>query len=208
MVRVWHCINRSVIIIRSRIFTSRSKNVSFFLLYSWANLRLGWNFFKLLRNPSSFSWPRVQMKKMSSMYLNLKWLMLLGFRIFRFNLIHEDTRIWWCKCSSSDSISWNLLFNFSRFSQLNKTVNGDLLRLSFFRASFNAIKSSLCGILGYSPTISAVTSIEFFERFLICLIFPRKSPESLMYDQLLYITGFKLLKSFLYILGRKYNFLK
>ena len=78
----------------------------------------------------------------------------------------------------------------------------------FFRASFNAFKSSLCGILGYSPTISAVTSIEFFERFLICLIFPRKSPESLMYDQLLYITGFKLLKSFLYILSRKYNFLK
>ena len=110
------------------------------------------------------------------------------FQKFRFKLIHGNARIWWCKLSS-DSRSWTLLFNFSikfkviilehKFSQLNKIFSRDLLWLSFFRASSSAFKPSLCGILGYSPTTSAVTSIEFSGRFTISLIFLRKSPESL-----------------------------
>ena len=101
----------------------------------------------------------------------------------------------------------------------------------FSRVSSNAFKPSSCGILGYSPTTSAVTSKEFSGRFPICLIFLKNSPESLMYDQLLCMTCFKwwsknsdafsvrvpqldiiggpgALKSFLQILGRKYNFPK
>ena len=117
--------------------------------------------------------------------------MLLGFQEFRFNLIHENARIWWCKLSS-DSSFLNLLFNFSlkfkiiilkhKFSQVNKIISRDLLRISFSRASSKTFKPSSCGILGYSPTTSTVTSIEFPGRFPICLIFLRKSPESLMYD--------------------------
>ena len=86
-------------------------------------------------------------------------------------------------------------------------------------------------ILGYSPTTLAATSIEFSGRFPISSIFLRKFPEFLMYDQLLCMTGFKwwsknsdafsvgmpkldimgcpgTLKSFLWILGRRYNFPK
>ena len=162
------------------------------------------------------------------------------FQKFRFKLIHGYARIWWCKLSSN-SRSSTLLFNFSikfkviilehKFSQLNKIFSRDLLWLSFFRAFSSAFKPSSCGILGYSPTTSAVTSIEFSGRFPICLIFLRKSTESLMYDQLPCMTGFKwwsknsdafsvgvsqldftgrpgTLKSVMWMLGRKYNFPK
>ena len=47
------------------------------------------------------------------------------------------------------------------------------------------------GIIRHSPTTSVVTNIEFSGKFLICLIFLRKFPESIMYDQLICITGFR-----------------
>ena len=105
--------------------------------------------------------------------------MLLGFQKFKFNLIYEDSRIWWCNFSSN-SHSWNILFNFSvklkiiilehKFSQLSqilKIFSRDLIRLSFSRASSNTFKSNSCGILVYSPKTYVVTSIGFSERFTI-----------------------------------------
>ena len=60
------CFNiyRSATMLRSRIFTYRSESEIFFLLSSWVKLRLGWNLLKLSRDPFSFSWPWVLMKKM------------------------------------------------------------------------------------------------------------------------------------------------
>ena len=125
---------------------------------------------------------------------------MLNFKKFRLNLVHEDPRIWWWKLSSYSS-SWNLLLYFSiklkiiilkhKFSQLNKIVSGDLLRLSFSRPFFNASRPSSCWILGFSHTKSIVTSTEFSERFFVCFILLRKFSESLNYDHLLCITGFK-----------------
>ena len=90
------------------------------------------------RNFSSFPWPKFQMKNLCTWAQ--WWLMLLGFQKFRVKLIHEDAHIWWCKLSSYSS-SLNLLFFFSinykiiifkhKFSQLNKIVSGDLIRLFF-----------------------------------------------------------------------------
>ena len=103
--------------------------------------KLRMEFIKIIKKSFKFLLGMSPDEKMSSVYLNHTngWCYWV-FGKFKFNLIHEDGRIWWCKLSS-DSHSWNLLFNFSvkfkiviledKFSQLNKIVSEDLLRLFF-----------------------------------------------------------------------------
>ena len=55
-------------------------------------------FIKVIKKFFKFFWPWVHMKKISSELH--QWLILLGFQNFRFNLIHENARIWWCKLIS------------------------------------------------------------------------------------------------------------
>ena len=57
--------------------------------------------------------------------------------------------------------------------------------------SLRAFNPASCGMLGYKPTTSAVTKLVFSviePKFCVFLI---KSPESLMFDDLLCIKGFK-----------------
>ena len=76
--------------------------------------------------------------------------MLLGFQKFRFKLIHEDTRIWWCKLSS-DSRSWNLLFNLSvKFKLIIWNTNlASLIRSSVKIFFLNCILAVLRPTLGH-----------------------------------------------------------
>ena len=76
-------------------------------------------------------------------------------------------------------------------NELNEITSADLLRILFSRASSNAFKPSACGIIGYSPPTTTVACIELTGRFFICFIFLGKSPEYLIFNQLLCITVFK-----------------
>ena len=160
--------------------------------------------------------------------------MLLSFQKFRFDLIHEDARISWCKLIS-DRRFWNLLLNFSvKFKII-------ILEYKFIiRSSVEIFLDFLfLGLLLIPSDQSRDTRIQSYnirsDKYRVFwkvsdLIFLRKSHESLMHDQLLCMTGFKwwsknsdafsvgapqldimgrpgMLKS-LWILSRKYNFSK
>ena len=62
--------NKSVSSLLSTILTLTSKKLTDDLDFSCVNFKLGWKLLRRFRNPSSLSSPSVQMKNMSSIYLN------------------------------------------------------------------------------------------------------------------------------------------
>ena len=92
--------------------TVTSRKLTDFLNIWLVNFKFGWILFKFSKNSSSFSSLLFQIKKMSSMYLSHdKSFTVYVSNKINFNIIHEDTCVWWWKFGPYGSTR-DLLFEF------------------------------------------------------------------------------------------------
>ena len=143
---------------------------------------------KFFSSPS----PCIQIKKILSIYLNHTngW----SYCVLRKSvcLIHINADISKSKLSPNSSIRDLLLKLFLRTNSANLTTSlVGILEVCSSNLLFNAKIPSLCGMLGYRLTTSAVTGKEPSGTFPILFILSIKSSESQMYDQPLCIKGFE-----------------